>query len=251
MIDTPQTPQAPTEPGAAPELDFSLGVELQAETPFLGQIVVDEFVPGRHGDQWHTAVKPLEYSIGGKTGAFHTYAKVSTVAHSVMGAQILAFRTTFGTRDPDTGAERKIGRGQLNGLVAWFVRRDIKFGKDKLTGEDMKAEGVLIPIRLPSPEESARLAAGPAPALTAEAAPPPAKAAWTPEEVAAVLALIGGKKPVEYVRAATQAPGLSAEVKNAVLNGDAVRYLTEHGLVTTAPDGTVTVLEESSLGAAA
>jgi hypothetical protein len=213
--------------------DIKIGQEVVEAAPWLGQIVVDEWVPGEWGMQWHLAVKPVDFSIGGKTGSFHTYytlPKGDTIRkNSKFGTVLEAMAQVF-------DKSVSIGQGVLVGQCAIWMRRDITFGKDK-QGEPMVAEGVLVPVKKATAEESARATSG-------GPAPTPAQPEWTEEEIEQVLHVIGGLPAKDLTRAAARSE-LSPKLKNAVMSGVAVDYLTAQGLIELA-DGKVVLIEDAA-----
>jgi hypothetical protein len=211
----------------------TIGMQLEEEQPFLGEIRADEYVPGKYkGPQWHLAVLPLEFEVRGKTGMFHQYYNRSSQARSTMGAAVIGFK-----QNRIFGPSTRIGKGDLVGTVAWFVKRDLKFGRDRQTGQQIISEGVLIPIRAATAEEQA-LAGTVTPAVTGEsatengtaAAAPSSNLEWTSDQIDAVLNVIEGHATTEFQSLVIPKSGagnkLARELKTAILSGAALRYLT-------------------------
>lgn len=211
--------------------------ELQDESEFLGEITADEITPGSYGPQLHWAVKPLNFAIAGKTGWFHDWYKISRHKRSKMGALIAKTAEVW-------GRDQFLGTGALVGKRAWFVRQDITFGTDRQTGEELKAEAVLIPTRLMAPGDEALILTSPTAGGTgASAAPPPPLSAetYTDEAVDLLLATIDGAQAdkLALVGARTNLP---APLKQALMSGGALEYLLEHELVMVDGDGKVVAL---------
>lgn len=136
-------PQSPTR--------VAIDTQLIDEVPVLVQIQADVWEPGKYGQQWHIALKPLSYMLTGKTGVYHEWAGISTHKMSKMGLMIAAFRKVLPTKDA-AGNPLFIGEHQYEGLNAWFVRRTVKLpGKDR-DGNTREFE-VWIPIKEPTDEE--------------------------------------------------------------------------------------------------
>lgn len=227
--------------------DGEIGMQLEDETPFLAEIRADDIGPGKFGGpQWHLAALPLHFQLRGKTGMFHEYYSLSNQARSKMGACLLGFSTN---RILPKGV--KVGRGQLIGTVCWFVRRDIKFGRDA-SGQQIMSEGVLIPVKAATSEEQA-LAGTVTPLAGVEpeaasgnnAAPTPANLDWNEDQISAVLAVIDGLAMTEIQQAIMSRNGagynLPRELKTATLSGAAVKYLQSINRITV-QDGKVATI---------
>lgn len=207
--------------------DGTVGMKLEEEKPFLGEIIADEIQPGKFGKpQWHVAVKPLEFELRGKTGAFHEYYGLSSNARSKMGAMLLSIQAS---RAVDKGTP--VGKGQLVGLQAWFAKRDLKFGRGS-DGQPIVAEGVIVVHHKATDEELAN--AGNRPTSAGEAAAPAAPD-WTDEQIEAVVAAIDGVAVKDMQKTVlnrqSEASKLPRELKNALLNGTAVTFLSEQGKI--------------------
>jgi hypothetical protein len=218
-------------PAGIPEI--RVGDKLSNESaPFLGVVTVDQWEEGKYGTQWHLAVRPVEFSLQGETGAFHTYYGASTRKRSKMGAFLA------GARAVSALDGKRLGHGEMIGLTCWWVRRDISFGKDD-EGEERIASGVLVPVKSATDEELAR-AGSPSEAAT------PADPEWTDEEIQAVLAVLDGKRPSEAQVAAAKAR-LSPELKNAIFSGHAIEYLTRQHMIELDGEGRVRLLESRAV----
>lgn len=121
---------------------------------FPGRIEVSEITPGdpRFGgkERLHLAVRPLTFELRGEkgTGQFHGYytvtnSKRSTFYHLVEGL------SECGIDDAEPS--------DLQDKVFLWKREDIQFGTNRQTGEVMKSEGVLIPVKLLSDAEVAEI----------------------------------------------------------------------------------------------
>ena len=151
------------------DFDGAVGDELQTESPFLAEIMADEIIPGKWAPQWHVAVKPLQFALRGKTGMFHEYYGLSKQARSKMGAALISI-----AEHKIIAKGTQVGKGYLIGTVAWFVRRDMKFGKSA-SGEQLVSEGVLLVYSKASEEEQDLAGTAPTSTVTTTTtAPPPA-----------------------------------------------------------------------------
>lgn len=199
---------------------------LTDEREFLGEITADEIVPGLHGAQYHYAVRPLTFAIGGKTGWFHEYFKISTAKRSKLGICILRLGETFGKNLP-------LGEGSLVGLQGWFVRQDIEFGTDRQTGEVMKAEAVLLACRpMASGDEALIVNDGSvSPAAAAGTGPTvAAPSSFSDEEIGLLLSALEGADASRLAVVAARS-NLPAPLKQAVMSGTALTALSDLGLV--------------------
>jgi hypothetical protein len=233
MVETQMKPGMP---------DMTLGGEMVDDTEFLGVIVTDAWTEGKVFEegkpakwQWHLAVKPTDIPIQGETGAFHTYYNYTTRANSALGAARKAMTELF----PET---MKIGAGELIGQAAWWVRRDIEFGMNR-SGEMLKAEQVLIPVRAASEADAKRATAHSQPGATpAGVASAPAEATVDLEElddetVDKVIAFVTGKNARELQFAVARNKDLSREIKQGLLSGELIDALTEAGALETNGEG--------------
>lgn len=210
---------------------LTVGSELTEQEPFLGQVEIDEYTTGEYGEQIHLAVRPLEFVVAqDKTGQFHEWYKPSTKTTSKCGA-LLAGLKAIGVGD-----EIAVGENELVGTVAYFVRRTIEFGKDRQTGEVMKAEDCLLPF---GPATDADVARAKATGGSANKTATPEAPEWSDDEIAAVIKLIEGKKQAQFQIAAARSK-LAPELKNAVLSGAAVKYLLELDVIEVSKAGVVT-----------
>lgn len=227
-----------TDLGARPSLTIGQDMQEQEQYgPFLGVVVVDDWEPPRAEDieratpdkpaRWrlHIAIKPVDFEIGGDTGAFNKWLSHSDRTNSALGA----FKEGLKEMVP---TEMRIGEGDLLGLVALWERRTIVFGKAK-DGTDMKAENIPIPLRPATPEEEARgKAVFEGRKVVAEAVPAAEAADLSEADVATVLKLIAGKKRGELQTAIFGDKTLSREVKQSVMSGKLLEQLVAEGKVT-------------------
>ena len=195
---------------------------------FLGTIAKDEWVDSEHGPQWHLAVKPTDIKIGGGTGWLHTWYKPSTQKNSKMGAALAGLKQVF-------DGKTLIGEHSLEGQVCWWVRKDLPFGEDKNTGEQMIAKQVLIPTRTADPADTSRSVTvfapnGASPVPAGQAPPVAAPESYTPEQVDLILAVLDGKAKSFWQIAAARSQ-LPPELKAAITTGDAIRWLEMGGLI--------------------
>lgn len=213
-------------------LDISINPDILSDdsAEFLGVVTIDQWEPGKFGPQWHLGVRPVHYQLKGESGAFQTWYSPSTKKNSKMGAAIKAMAGLPSVFTKDT----KIGRQQLIGKVCHWVRRDMQFGKDQ-SGERITAEGVLIPTREATAEEVGEATN----ALSGIVAVEPASPEYTDEDVEALVALLEGKTSQEAQIAAGRARGLTGELKNAILSGQALSSLLERGVVVVQSDGRI------------
>lgn len=213
-------------------LDLSTEDTIPVERTFLGQIIIDQKEPGKFGPQLHLAVKPLSFSLNTESGAFHNWPAIKfnaktgeLVTQGEYGKVVNAIRTVFGSH--------KIGVGELVGLTGHFVLRKLEYGKDKVTGEIIAGKrDSLIAVRKATAEE---IASAGVPAGT------PSNPLYSAEDVTTLLSVMSGKKVLEYTRGLGKRVDISAELKNAIMNGSAATTLVTMG-VATLVDG---VLEQS------
>lgn len=202
---------------------------------FLGVVTVDEWTWSSVKDawQWHLAVKPTDIAIQGQTGMFHCWAKATKAKNSVLGVQREAFK---GFLAPGT----ELGEGNLLGMGAWWKRETIPFGTNRETGEEMKAEGILIPLRVANPEEQERIAqhggTGPTPAVTP--AVEATAASLGDDELEQVRALINMKTADEIMKAASSREcKLPKEIRQGLISGTLLATLVEKGDIYLDDDG--------------
>lgn len=202
---------------------------------FLGVVTVDEWTWSSVKDawQWHLAVKPTDIAIQGQTGMFHCWAKATKAKNSVLGVQREAFQ---GFLAPGT----ELGEGKLLGMGAWWKRETIPFGTNRETGEEMKAEGILIPLRVANPEEQERIAqhggTGPTPAVTP--AVEATAASLGDDELEQVRALINMKTADEIMKAASSREcKLPKEIRQGLISGTLLATLVEKGDIYLDDDG--------------
>jgi hypothetical protein len=206
-------------PVGMPEL--KVGMKLVEAEPFLGVCCIDQYEQGDYGIQVHIGVKPLDKKLEGKagTGMYHTYYTPSEVARSKCGYLMAGCGEVFPKGTP-------VGQGALLGTVAWWVRKDIEFGKNRDTGDVIKAGGVLIPVKKASDEEQARAGEVDVAAVKQEEDRPE----WSDDEVEAVLAVIEGIEKRKVARAAGSSK-LPGKLKQAIINGTAIKHLEDAGLL--------------------
>lgn len=208
--------------------------------PFLAVVACDEWVESdkvEGGIQWHLAVKPADIPIKGATGAFHTFYKPSEYKNSKMGAALAGLTKVF-----DDSIQ--IGVGQLLGKVCWWERKDIPYGTNKESGEQMVAKGVLVPVRTATDAEiqhcetrvgaiESGTPAGQAP--TVEAAD---VTTLSVEDAEAILGVLEGKKKRVFQIAAAKST-LHPSLKQAIIDGTALEFLLETGMATLDEEGAV------------
>jgi hypothetical protein len=222
--------QAPATDVDIETLDLSIDDAIPQERTFLGIITMDQKEPGKFGPQWHIAVKPLSFTLNTESGSFHNWPAIkfsqkdgSLVTTGEYGRVVNAIRQVFGGKN-EKGETRKIGVGDLVGLTGHFVLRKLEYGKDRVTGEVIAGKrDSLIAIRKATAEE---IASAGVPAGT------PANPTYSNEDVGTLLDLMAGKKVLEYTKGLGRNQTLSAELKNAVMNGSAANTLVEMGEAT-------------------
>lgn len=219
---------------SAPRPKMTLGGEFDdGYGEFLGVVAIDTWEHGENGWKWHLGVKPTDIEIKGDTGCFHTWAKASSKENSVMGVQRKAMMVIF-------PGDLELGEGNLLGTGAWWKRETIKFGVNSQTGEEMKAEGVLVPLRLAAPEEQERInqkgGTGPTPIV----APVAAATTLSDEDLEAVLAFIDGKTAEEITRSATSREcKFERTIKQGLISGTLLEQLQDRLIVS---DGVYNVI---------
>lgn len=223
---------ASPEPKRASKPRLTVGAELTDQEPFLGVIEIDEWADGEYGEQLHIGVKPMEFKVAeDKTGMFHEWYKPSTKITSKCG-QLLA-----SLKGIDVGNEVAVGEGDLKGIIAWFVRKDLEFGKQK-DGTVLKSEQVLLAHHVATEEDVRRgteAMKGTATAAT------PGTPDWTDDEITAVIKLMDGKKRPQYQVTAAKSK-LAPTLKQAILSGAALEYLLSLELVEVSRAGVVTAM---------
>lgn len=226
--------------GEEDEPDIRIDTDLQDSPPILGVIQLDHWTKGRDGQkQWQIGVKPYNVQMRSEDGLISTWANVSTQNRSKMGHMLKAFRI-FGMKNPATGEAYRIGKGQYVGKEAWFKRDELKFGRDKQTGEVIKTE-VLVPFKLATQEEIETALAQLPSQVSAdgvETRSAPAKMDLSDDDVETLMALFVGKSVKDAQFAAPKA-GLTPELKQAVMSGKVWKVLTERGIAGTDADGKV------------
>ncbi len=187
--------QTQTNLGSFEGIGLNTKFEELKSDPFTGIVVADEIIPNEwseDGLQWHFAVRPLEFQLGGTTGCFHERANNSTSDNSKLAAYLNGFKKALQREDLER--LKQIGTGSLVGVVCQFQRQDLKFGG--------KAVRMTLPIGKATPEQVA--AAHALPPLTGNpswaqgegstpaAYEPPAPKEFTPEQLSEVLTKIDG-----------------------------------------------------------
>lgn len=228
------TDQAPTT---------SFGSELvEADNSYLGKIVMDTYETGVHPktgvatSKYHLAVEPIGFRLKGETNAFHTWNPHvegdPIKERSGMGMFFAGCKEVFTAEelsivDEDTGKTRprRIGHDELLGLVCRWERKDVKWGKNKETGEDITSKGVQYPVaRAPEAllEDAAAAKEAQNPDLTDEEA----------EQVLEVLGKLGefDNKTAQLTLAKS---GFDGALQVKVMNGSALRYLRDNGRIVT------------------
>lgn len=243
-----KVPEAATTEVKSPTR-VAIDTQLIDEVPVLVQIQADVWEPGKYGQQWHLALKPLSFMLTGKTGVYHEWAGISTHKMSKMGLMIAAFRKVLPTKDQN-GEPLFIGENQYEGLNVWFVRRTIKLpGKDRETGENREFQ-VWIPIKEASDEDledAARLLEASIAAqktgdgnrqagVTNAAAASAPEADLPDEDVDALIAYFIGKGQKE-VKIKAARSDLSKAAKAAVMSGYAESMLVDGQTVHIGADG--------------
>lgn len=112
--------------------EITFDTKPQEFPPYLGIIVRDERVNsvynGEPQTQWVYAVRPVETTLGGKTGAWSGFIKWNTKANTTMMKLLPEFNRIFGKTNPETGDKYRLGHGDLIGLVAMFQNKSFSFG---------------------------------------------------------------------------------------------------------------------------
>jgi hypothetical protein len=201
---------------------FKTGQKLQTEpTPFLGQIMKDEWQPGEYGPRWYFTIRPVEYALKGQTGMFHEWIPFSDSERSRFGQAVGLFAETFGKGIP-------IGEGALVGQRAYFTHRPLTV--------QGKTYDVWVPVRKATDDDLRKdmfegggeeATVGPATASAAD---------YSPDEVAALVSFLIGKTAKEAQRDVIKS-NLPAHLKNDVMAGRAVSYLIEQSIMTATEGG--------------
>lgn len=225
--------------------ELTVGMKLVEAPPFIGVCVIDQVVQGDYGKQVHIGVRPLwdvdkneRFPLrAGGSGVFHTNYPISTAAKSKCGYLMQGAARVFehGTR---------VGMGDLLGQICVWVRKDIEFGKNRETGETLKASGVLLPVRKCTQDELAQLGEiDYSPPEDSESGgnttvvPTASEAQWSEEERAAMANLLNGKTKREASLAAGRDKALSGAQKQAIMNGSAAKMFEAEGIMAMAADG--------------
>ena len=219
----------------------------ESSPPFAGIIIQDEISTkvkedGTAKESWHYSVRPVNYSIGGATGAWHTYCPLSkqhaSIMQQVLGGYVvdsgdktvgLPFKSVFG-RKPD-GSVYNIGRGELVGLVGMWQRRNLTF-VNKKAGTTYTSEGVLFLTGPASAEDTAKAKSLPAVGSANSAEQVVERTESLPVDQVEVLAeLIVGNTSTAKALTAALSRGLPEDVIAELSNGNAHRTLVEAGII--------------------
>lgn len=228
--------------------NFTLEDEPVENQAFPGLIIQDELAvkvweDGNVSQKWHLAVRPISYTIGGKTGAWHCFAPLSkaktAVMQSILGGYIFqdgkehkvgqAFKDVFGRR-PD-GSVFNIAKGDLVGLVGLWERRDLLFTRKG--GESFKFEGALFLVGPASAADVEKAKHLPVAGVNANAADPVVERIdpLPLDEVTCLVELIINNTSTPKALTAALARGLPEEVIADLANGNAHKTLVEAGLL--------------------
>lgn len=217
--------EAPVSDIDIESLDISLDDAIPQERTFLGQIVIDQKQPGKYGPEWHLGVRPLTFTLNSESGVFHSNPKIKFSTKTGELITMGEFGRTLEAIRKVGGADvrgKKVGVGELCGLVFHFALRKLEYGKDKETGEVIAGKrDSLIAVRRATKEELAGLDLG---------TDAPTATTYSPEDVDLLLAAMSGKKVLEYTRSVGRNDTLSKELKQAIMNGDAASTLIQMGV---------------------
>lgn len=226
MEATQVNPQALQANGAG--IPFAMD-SLTNDVEFLGVITVDESVTGDYGPQWHYAIKPVDYELGGKTGSYHEYVGTDkTTLRSKFGTILSAFIMVYGA-----GAFPAIGAGHLVGTVGIFKRIQKDYGVDRQTGERNIRE-YLVPVKSPNEAELARAGAKQGGNVSKPVANP---LTLTDDDKRALIATLTGNDSQGAIIAVARNKDISQELKGAILNGTAIPALISQGALVMNSDG--------------
>jgi hypothetical protein len=219
--------------------DIGLDTELTNDSqPFLGVMVSDQYEPNfnKTGYQWSYLVRPVDFALKGDTGCFFGRSgSISTNPVSKMGMILKAFKEVRGKE------KTKVGKGELVGFTAIWIRRTVSFARPDGTSVDST---LLIPVREATEEEKARAAGVSQVAqdgAAVQAGTPAPSVDLSDQDVVAILGVIAGKTPSEFQMAAISSP-LSPDLMNLVLNGKALDILKSKELATLDESGRVVAL---------
>lgn len=226
-----------TPNGTATPPDFSLDEPMQDSAEFLATIVRDDWDQTKEGKwRWHLGFKPADFDVQGETQMLHDWYGLTDKKNSKMGALREAMAAL-----PDVfpiGQGVKIGQGHYNGIVCWWTKTDIEFGKNRQTGEVYKSEGVHLPIRAATPEEIERARKRAAGGAVAPAAVDNTPVDLTDDQITQVIDVLNGHTKQEVQMALAREPGksLPREIKSAILAGTLPQQLIEMGALTMTGD---------------
>lgn len=225
------------------EMDFggwegiSTSTKFSEGDPFLGVIVVDELQPAKSefakgSHEWHFYVRPVNFKLNDETNAFRDIVQVSSKENSKLGAIMAGLKTVFGANVHIAAQQTRRAYGatesELVGRVAWFLRKELKFGNDiRVTAT--------VAVRKATAEEveSAKdVGAYVAPEEAQVAAEAPFE--WTEEAIKSALQVLDGQTERSKLRASRSLQGNEYyALRNAINSGEAERYLQENGYLTT------------------
>jgi hypothetical protein len=234
-------------------------VESQEGFELLAQITVVEPTRGDYGDQVHFKLRQLGWHVGEEFVAAspdkperehwaslsmtapdpHTgRRKIST--RSKLGKMMRAFMDVTG---PASGPADLVGR------ICWVKFTTISYGKNKDTGEEMKAEDVPLAIAAPTGSELAAVAhlLGPGGTVAPRAEPTttngtvsaPAGYSFTPttEEIVTLVQFYAGKRKADAQLQSMGSKLLPQPLRDAVLDDRAYHFLTEKGYLAADENG--------------
>lgn len=213
---------------------------------FLGIVTIDQTVPGgtvtnndgstrETGPQWQLGVRPVHFALQGETGAYLTWFTPSTKKNSKIAAAIKAM-SALPTVFPKG---LKVAKGQLVGIVCWWVRRDLEFGSQI-------ARNVLVPIREASDEDITE--ASDSIRGTGVVATP--TSSYSDEDKAVLIGALSGRTMEDAQLAAAKSRNIPQALKAAILSGDAVTSLMATGDIEMSVDGTITETQHAESTAA-
>jgi hypothetical protein len=232
---------------------FNLDTEaVPLKREFLGIVVADEpqvkqWPDGKISKKWHLAVRPVDYLIGGATGAWHMYAPVTNTENSVMMGVLNSFRDVLGEQlKQQFGRTPDIMKGELVGVVAHFERKDLVF--ERKGREPFTFEGVLYVVAPATYEEEQRARDLPEytpPATSdntavdvqpAQSGPAPTQT-LSPEQADKLTALYDGRSDIEAAKEAAAKPDEYGDVRQLVVSTQGIKQLVDSGLMVRTPEG--------------
>jgi len=227
--------------GAFDNVGLTSTFEEKDSDPFVGLVVADEIIPNQYnesGEQWHFAIRPLDYALQSEGGVFHERANDSTSPTSKLGLYIEGFKKAI--PKSEHASIVPVGQGKLVGKIGLFIRGTRKFGG--------KGVRMTIPVGLATEEQKA-LAQNLAPlgkdpswkdqgegGVSAQPYQPPAAKEFDDLTLGDVLKKIEGLTRIQRMRVAAEEGGdVGAALADesiiqqmvdkgfAVLDGDVVR----------------------------